>query len=494
MKYKNQLIKLLAFTFIFFSTSCSESFLDKGLLGELEDSDFMLTEADALAATNACYNSLREWRFNGGCPVLDIMSDESTKGSNPSDGIQVLDFDKFTFGPSTDIVTNWYITLFVPILRANLVITQIDNIQMDASLKERLKGEAKFIRGLAYFKLVALYGKAPIIEVTNPPRLLARNTLDESYAFIIKNFEDALQALPEQSEYPSTERGRVTKGAARGMLARTYLYKGDFVNAEKYAVEIINSGQYSLDPDFDHVFAQTGEFGTGSVYEIPALPMEFGDGGNQFAHTQGTRGDPNKGWGFNRPTVDLINSFEPGDPRMQGTILFVGEVIDNTLINGDGSTPDTTYDASGNIIAIECYNQKVWVPGSDIRASFGHNKRVIRYADILLIAAESMNENGKSNEALVHLNQVRARARGSNNAILPDITETNQASLRILIYRERHSEMAMEQSRYFDLIRTGRAAAVLGPLGFTANKNELFPIPQSEIDLSEGMLEQNPGW
>jgi hypothetical protein len=206
------------------------------------------------------------------------------------------------------------------------------------------------------------------------------------------------------------------------------------------------------------------------------------------------RGTPNRGWGFNRPTLDLINSFEPGDPRMDKTIIFLGEILDGVLIAGDGSTPDSTYNDQGVLIEIECYNQKTWTPGTTSLESFGHNKRVIRYAEILLIASECLNENGDQARALQYLNIVRERARNGNPGILPEITTTNQDALREAIYAERRSELAMESYRFFDLVRTGRAQQVLGPLGFQSGKHELLPIPQTEIDLSQGVLTQNPGW
>jgi hypothetical protein len=164
------------------------------------------------------------------------------------------------------------------------------------------------------------------------------------------------------------------------------------------------------------------------------------------------------------------------------------------MIAGDGLTPDETRDADNNLIEIECYNQKVWTPGINVPTQFGHNRRIIRYADVLLVAAEALNENGKTLEALTYLNMIRERARGNNNSILPDITETNKSLLRDIIFNERRHELAMEGQRFWDLVRTGRAPAVLGPLGFVEGKHELLPVPQSEIDITEGSISQNDGW
>jgi hypothetical protein len=136
----------------------------------------------------------------------------------------------------------------------------------------------------------------------------------------------------------------------------------------------------------------------------------------------------------------------------------------------------------------------VWVPGNNTITQWGHHRRIIRYADVLLMAAEALNENNKPAEALIYLNMVRERARQGNSAILPDITTTNTSELKEIIFNERRQELAMEGWRFWDLVRTGRAQQVLGPLGFIQGKHELLPVPQSEIDISQGTLVQNPNW
>jgi hypothetical protein len=230
-----------------------------------------------------------------------------------------------------------------------------------------------------------------------------------------------------------------------------------------------------------------------SIFEIGALSVAGGaSGGNQYANTQGVRGTPNRGWGFNRPSLDLQNSFEEDDPRLDATVIFVGEVLDGIEILGDGTTPDVMEDDQGNVIQIECYNQKVWVPGLTTDTQFGHNRRILRYADVLLMAAEALNENNKPGPARNYLNMVRERAREGDDGILPDITENDKELLRDLILEERRHELALEQHRFWDLVRTGKAEEVLGPHGFIAGKNELLPIPQTELDIAQGSMEQNP--
>ncbi|MCB0800805.1 MAG: RagB/SusD family nutrient uptake outer membrane protein, partial [Bacteroidales bacterium] len=309
---------------------------------------------------------------------------------------------------------------------------------------------------------------------------------------VISDLEFAAQHLPEKSFYGPEDAGRATRGAAKALLARVYLFLGNFEEVESYALEVIISDEYDLEPVFADANGVYGEHGVESVFEIGAMEVE-GAGGNQYANTQGVRGSPNRGWGFNRPSLDLRNSFEPGDPRLDATIIDLGETLDGILIIGDGTTPDEVLD-NGTVVEVECYNQKVWYPGASTITQWGHNRRLIRYADVLLMAAEALNENDNPDDALLYLNEVRARAREGNTSILPDITVTDKSELRNIILEERRHELALEGHRFWDLVRTGRASTVLGPMGFETGKHELFPIPQNEIDISQGSLQQNPNW
>jgi len=479
-----------------------KKFLDKEPQGLLTQEDFPKTPADALQATNACYESIREWYYNsGGYPILDIMSDDARKGSNPSDQSNTIGpYDYFAITPTQDGLDRWWSSLYVGVKYTNVVIQNgLDKINMDNSLKNRYIAEAKFHRGLIYFDFVRAWGGVPIVTTTTPPLKLPRSSVDAVYSLIIDDLIFAAENLP--LNYGGSDKGRATSGAAKSLLARVYLFrhdlsKNDYANAEKYAMEVISSGQYGLEPDFIDANGVNGQNGIESIYEVGALQVEgTNNGGNQYANTQGVRGNPNRGWGFNRPTIDLRNSFEEGDPRLKGTIIDLGDVVDGDTILGDPSTPDVTKDGQGNVIEVECYTRKIWVPGDNVATQWGHHRRLIRYADVLLMAAEALNENNKQADALNYLNMVRARARQGNNSILPDITTTNKDELRDIILNERRHELAMEGWRFWDLIRTaGKAKQILEPLGFVAGKNELLPIPQSEIDISQGILTQNPNY
>ena len=331
------------------------------------------------------------------------------------------------------------------------------------------------------------------MTTTDPPTHLARSTEDEVYALIIDDLTQAKDVLP--LEYQGGDIGRATKGAAESLLGKVYLFRKDYTDAEPLFMDVINSGVYGLEPVFTDANGVKGNNGPESVFEVGAIGVDnFEGGGAQYANTQGVRGNPNRGWGFNRPSMDLRRSFDAGDPRLKGTIIDLGDVIDSVLILGDGVTPDTTFDSQGNIIEVECYNRKVWVPGDNTITQWAYHRRLIRYADVLLMAAEVLNQNGKPTQALQYLNMVRERARQGNNSILPDITTTDLTLLQDTIMIERRHELAMEGLRYWDLVRTGKATEVLGPLGYVDGKNNLLPIPQKEIDLSQGVLTQNPNW
>ncbi|HNX44029.1 MAG TPA: RagB/SusD family nutrient uptake outer membrane protein [Bacteroidales bacterium] len=472
-----------------------EKFLEKDPQGSLTQTSFPTTPDDALLAVNGVYATLRDIGYHSGVyPLCDIMSDDARKGSNPDDQASTIGpYDNFGFTTTGSELAFWWATLYQGIKRANVVIEKVPAIVMDETLRNRYVAEAKFLRGLFYFDLVRAWGGVPLITTLDPPMTLTRASKEAVYQQIETDLLDALKDLTEKTEIPALQQGRATKGAARALLAKVYLFEHDYVNAEKYAMEVINSGLYRLEPVFTDANGVNGEYGVESVFEVGSVGQES-DQGCQYGNVQGVRGTPNRGWGFNRPTPDLRNSFEEGDPRLKGTIIDLGDIIDGDTIQGDGPTPDITLDEHGNVLETECYNRKVWTPGTNVPTQFGHNRRILRYADVLLMAAEALNQNDKPDQALIYLNKVRERAREGNNAILPDITVTDKDALQEIILNERRHELALEGHRFWDLVRTGKAAEVLGPLGFVAGKHELFPIPQTERDISQGAITQNPNW
>jgi hypothetical protein len=482
--------KIFALCLIILASGCGDDFLDRKPLGKLTSANFFETENHAVLATNALYEQMRSWEVHvfSYIGLTDIISDDSDKGSIANDAAFLGEVDDFTYNASNVAPLTVWQGYYRGIYRANNAIENIPGIDMNVALRDRLVGEGKVIRAYLYLNLVRWFGDIPLITSPLEPSeyIQSRKPVAEIYAQIEQDLKDGIAVLPEKSKYPSADLGRVTKGTARGLLARAYLSKGDFVNAEKYALEVINSGEYALYSNYAKIFQLVGEHSSESVFEIGSTTG--GINSSQYNQVQGVRGTPNLGWGFNRPSDKLVASYEPGDPRRDATILYPGEILpDGSAIVEDN--PD---------IVNERYNQKAWVPPAPSGDNFEGqgNIRIVRYADILLMAAEALNENGNPSQALVYLNMVRARARGNSTTVLPDVTTTNKDALRQRIWSERRSELAMEQIRWFDLLRQGRAEEVMLAAGksFVSPKHLLQPIPQVEIDLSGGSLTQNTGW
>lgn len=497
--FKNKLL-LPALFLLLATNACQKDFLDRKPLGDATFDTFFENADQATYAVNAIYHQFRQWDCIAfpWIGLTDIISDDADKGSTPTDAVYMLEIDDFTFDATNTNFSGVWRGYYNAIARANLAILKLPDVDMDADLKKRLIGEAKFLRAYSYFLLVQWFGDIPVIteplggeEYYNQER----KPVQEVYAQIESDLLDAVEALPPVTVYRNQQKsnlGRASKGAAKGMLAKLYMVKKDFANAERYLLEIINSGEYSLLPKYSDNFLRVGENSLESLFEINAAALEpidgvTGPGATPYNMIQGVRGIPNLGWGFNRPSDNLVASYEVGDPRREATVIYVNEVL-----------PDGTTQVQDNPeIVNERYNQKAWVPAhTGLQDNGPGNIRILRYADILLLAAEALNENGKPGEALVYLNQVRKRARGTNNFILPDVTFTDQSQLRERIYKERRSELAMEQHRWFDLLRWGRAEQVMKAAGknFIAGKHELLPIPQTEIDLTGGLIRQNQGY
>ncbi|MBB4079545.1 hypothetical protein GGR28_002170 [Lewinella aquimaris] len=470
------------------AASCNEV-LDRTPQGEYTLNNFFKTEEQAVQSVNAVYNQLRQWQthvfaFIG---MTDIVSDDADKGSFTADGFFLQEVDDFTFTATNTAPSTVWGGYYTGVFRSNLAVSRIPEVPtMDETLRARLIGEAKFLRAYYYFNLVRWFGDVPLILDPFPTDFeISRSPRDEVYAQIEADLRAAADVLP--ATYSGADVGRATSGAAKAMLAKVALTRKNYQMAADLSLEVINSGRYSLLPSYAQVFTLEGENSSESIFEVQAAAFEIGGGGSQYNEVQGVRGVPNLGWGFNKPSDNLVQAFESGDPRRDATILYVGEVLPDgsAIVVGDD-----------NIVG-ERFNQKAFVPKHPGGNGNGPgNVRVFRYADLLLIAAEALNEIGQPEQALVYLNQVRERARGGNDNVLPDVTTTDKNALRTAILKERRVELALEQHRWFDLVRTDRAAEVMQPLrpNFTPGKNELFPIPQTEIDLSQGALTQNPNY
>jgi len=482
--------KVIAIASLFLlSMSCSSNFLEVAPQGQQKAVQFWASESDATKAVNAIYANLRGWTNVAFAPIAveSMGSDDAEKGSDPSDATFMNDFDNFTATSTEGQLSDFWNGQYQNINLSNQVIANIPAITMDVTLKARYIAEAKFVRAYSYFRLVRAFGDVPL-RLTLPKDASEFNIPKSPKADVWKAIEqdlnDAATALPQA--YSGADVGRATKGAALGLHAKVALYQSKWADVLNYTNQVISLG-YALFPNFDQLFRVPNENCSESVFEIQCalVPGNYDASNSQYSQVQGVRGVTGGGWGFNVPTQDLVNEFEAGDPRKSATIIFRGV----TTSSGD-PIPST--------VSNPMYNHKSYVPFSDYVSGYNEgcqqNVRVLRYADILLMNAEANAQLGNSAPALASLEKVRARARAGNNAILPVVTTTDKTALLNAIYHERRVELAMEFDRYFDVIRQGRAAAIFGPKGWKAGKNEVWPIPQSEIDLSVGVLTQNPGY
>ena len=462
------------------TSSCSK-FLDVTPQGQPTSEQFFQSQNDAMLAVNSCYGKLREWNltaFNW-LAVTTLTSDDADKGSVSGDAEFLSEFSFFRLTSTAGPVEGYWTGQYQQVNLCNQVIQKVPAINMDAALRGRYVAEARFLRALAYFNLVRAYGDVPLqkkVAETGDELNPARSPKAEVYTFIVDDLTAASAALP--ASYGNSDVGRATKGAALALLAKVQLYQKNYAASLAASDQVLGLG-YSLAPNFYEMFRIRGENNSESIFEVQCttLPGNCDASNSQWAECQMVR--PQFGWGFFTPTTDLENAFEAGDQRKLGTILSRGTTTpDGDVIDANASNPR--------------YNMKAYVPNSAPKTcGYGRdqNIRVLRLGEVLLLNAEAANELGQTGKALAAVNQVRTRAG------LAALGTLGQDALRQAIWKERRVELALEYGdRYFDLVRQGRAATVLASKGFKANKNEIMPIPLSQITLSGGVLTQNPGY
>lgn len=499
-------------------TSC-ETWLLEPTPGVTKLEDFFTVGKTAIQTTNAAYVPLM-WEFSSTYYpewfIGDVVSDDALKGGQSvSDMADVYDLENFKTNANNGLLLDFYRAQYQGIERCNLPLMQIPSMTTDddmtASVQRRLLGELKFLRALYYFRLVRVFGGVPLVTAPVESKenwKQDRASTEAIYAQIISDLTDANAKLWTKSQYPQTDLGRATKGAAQAMLLKVNLYKHDYPAAEIWGDSIMASNEYSLTSNYNENFTLAGENGQESIFEIQFMEDPTSDYGDGNGFTRGTftpiltRSRSSKlggGWGFNKPTQNLYNEFEAGDPRRDSTILnptdgqietpeqeiYLGSRYLNrkyALMNSDGTFYELSHATRGPI-----------------------NNKVIRYADVLLMYAEACCENGNLPAAKAALEEVRARARG-NAAVLPAFPYGSYADtkddLRKAIRHERRVELAMEGHRWFDLCRWGVAGSVMDAYkagetpevqshmaAFIVGKHELFPIPSKEIDLNP--MDQN---
>ena len=485
LKYNLIAIALLGFSF----SSCSD-FLEQNPQTDLSENDFYKTADDILSAVNGVYSSLQEGDIYGNWYVFGEIPSDNTHNQLSGSVTTQNEFDQFYIDTQNSMIANFWKAAYKVINRTNTVLGRIDGIEINTELANRYKLECKFIRALMYFNLVRVYGDVPLvlkeISISESYDIL-REPKENVYNQIIADLKEA-QDLPVS--YSTAEDGRATQGAAKALLANVYMTLHKYAEAETILAEIINSGRYSLLENtpgslnidgYKNVFSPVNHNSKEGIFEIQFLKGGYGEGSNyanNFApENSGTNVVAVGGTGGNNiPEMDIYNAYEEGDLRR------------------DFSMSLGYYDNRKNNEWVESrYVCKFMdVPYQNNDAS--NNYPVIRYADVILMYAEALNQNGKTAEACKYLNMTRRRGFGyqTTETSPVDLQTTDKAQFALMVEQERRVELAFENHRWFDLIRTGRAVEVMRSKGFSLNETNLIcPIPQKQIDVNPKLTQND---
>ncbi|WP_445736255.1 RagB/SusD family nutrient uptake outer membrane protein [Mariniflexile sp.] len=478
---------------------CGSGYLeDVDVFTALDGNTFYQSEDDAVKAVTAAYTILQGRALY----KVELYALEYSTGdyAMTEGGFQYANFVNFQFdNTEPQVITNVYSDCYKGIARANAVIDKVPKITFaNQDLQKRIIGEARFLRGLYYFHLAKIYGAVPIIDrlVTGPNDPLffpSRNPVTEVYAFIEEDFKAAIAALPKKGEYNAANLGRATSAAAAGYLGKVYLYQKKYPEARDAFADVISGKYGNLDlVNYENNFLDTTENNLESVFEVQFV----GGYGNVWAGDDG---------GAETESTYLGTLFGPKQFGNAYPSDYVNSVFDN---NGEANSLRRIYtiarpgDSWGTWTPVTVAQWNARIPdaggNSAIRkGNLGNNEsllqssinyRMMRFSDVLLMYAEAINEanNGPNQAAYDAINRVRTRA-----AVLPIQTGLDKAAFFQKIKTERVLEFSFELSRYFDLIRWGLGTEMPG---FKVGKNELIPIPASEISKNQNLLPNNPGW
>jgi starch-binding outer membrane protein, SusD/RagB family len=482
LKFK-PLVLLLSFGLLM---GCSEDFLDDTNEYNIDSENYFNSEQDYYNALIGVYDILQSTYLN--VIMGEIASDNTLSGGeNATDVIGWQQIDEMQHTPVNDNLDDLWDWNFAGVQRANYILEFKDKTDFEG--KEMIIAEARFLRAYFTFELVKWFGPIPLKGderfVLGDEKTIPRSPVSEVYDQI----ESDLQFAIDHLDYTAPQVGRATKGAAQALLGKAYLYQEEFNASAEVLTSLIQNGPYEL-PDYNTLFEQEGENGVGSVFEIQYTGEEgagFGclqcSEGNVAVGFQGIRNYSGpkfeSGFSFNVPVQEVVDLFTEDDIRKDIAILDIVAWSEET-----GATYSEGYKHTG-------YFNRKYLPRKndnvgDANLTQPNNYRAIRYADVLLMAAEALVRGNKNEDlARTYLNMVRTRAG------LAPVSAAGSALLDI-IYAERRLELVGEGHRFFDLVRTGRAAQEID--GFTQGKNELFPIPLEEIEFSQGNWSQNPGY
>ncbi|RVU24773.1 RagB/SusD family nutrient uptake outer membrane protein [Sandaracinomonas limnophila] len=491
--------------------ACKESFLDLPIESKpTSDSDANFAENLVVGVYNSlllgeAFGAEGDAHGLGFVSATNIISDDADKGSTASDqAATVGQLDQFTVTSSNVFVQSLWSGHYNGIAKANQALQALEKSKLVDAQKNKLMGEVRFIRAYYYFNLVRFFGAVPKItsvpadanEANTNPVYQTRASIEDIYGIIIEDLTFASNSLPLRL---LTQTGRISKGTAQALLAKVYLYQKNYLKSADLCKAVIESGQYALINDYSQIWREKGNNSSESIFEIQTGIFNNTDYGvNSYSMFQGPRvggkgGWTDLGWGFCNPSESLVNAYEPNDLRKEATIIFIdnsGKHKGTILFDGFRvPSADSVENLRYNYKAYHSENSQMesWLGNRDRKQK---NIHILRLADVYLIYAESLNENGNTSLALTYLNKIRKRA-GLNEK-----PELSKELLREAIWNERRIELAMEHDRFFDLVRTGRAAKAMQKAGkkFIEGTHELLPIPQLQIALSGGKLTQNKGY
>ncbi|MBN2743916.1 MAG: RagB/SusD family nutrient uptake outer membrane protein [Marinilabiliaceae bacterium] len=518
MKTHN-IFKVLLASALITATACSDEFLEKDAIGKIPSEDFFNNENNALASIYGVYD-LMQWNYgrdwNSAYFAKNLPGDDCNAGSSASDQLPYQNLDDFKQQADNTVTTAIWEGFYKTINACNTIII---NFKTNTPATSKIIAEAKAIRAFTYFELVVMFGDVPYYtdnanEISETKIYRPRTAKATIYTQIEKDLADAIEVLPGKTDYDAANKFRMSRGTARAILGKALLYQGKWAAAHAQLSQLINTENsgYGLETDFTNVWLKAGALGIESVLEVCYTSQEgydwgnFGWSGNHESniHVQlmGPRDNLFKdvakvgllnGWGFNLPTKKIGDAFvAAGDKgaRYQATLMSAEEF---EAAGGTIDTENGTHDYEGYL------RMKYATRTSETNTSggvtpelnYGVNWRLIRWADVLLMAAEAYNEDGKPDLGVKEINKVRQRAQLD---LLPE--DISQSDLRAAIIKERQLELAFEGSRFWDLVRWNLAEQELGSLGFVKGKHEVFPIPANEIKTNTALTDkdQNPGY
>lgn len=514
MRYSYIFILMLALI----SSSCSEDFIDLAPEDQQSSETFFQTEAQFRQAVAAAYAPLRNLLVNDYF-TAEMRSDNThyeyyaiNRGTAYTQRETIADF---TDDPTDAYSNAVYFHCYAGISRANIIIGRLADAEIDEAAKNDIEGQAKFLRAFNYFKLVRYFGEVPLYlqEVTKASEaFLPRVTVNDVYAQIIADAQDAITGLGAPAAFPQA--GQATKGAATMLLAEVYMTRGQYAQAETLLNTLAPMG-YKLLADYAAVFSTANKNSTESIFEVQYQQGAQGGQQSDFIYlflprtkttllVTGVATNNTGTGGWNTPTQDMIDAYETGDKRKAASIGIAEGAYDaSNIFTISANKSVLNYTPAAGKIGVP-YIKKYLNPHT-LADNTDDNWPIYRYADALLLLAESLNEQHRPGEALTYLNLVRDRAFGAG---VSTITTTDESQLRDIIAHERRVELAFENHRWHDLVRTGKAIDVMNAHGLQMKlqynyllpttyqvtpEKLLYPIPQSERDLNRD-LTQNHGY